>query len=130
MKEVKEPITISATDKKTVYYTTYICETCKTSYQNKKLIEQCPICGKDVCVACERGYHLLGEDLVTINDWPISLMLQDNCESGKYILVCEDCVNKLREGSKSYLEEAQAIVDKFNQDIARLTERFIKNIRR
>ena len=53
-------------------------------------------------------------------------MLQDNYDFDKYARVCVNCLTKLREDEDSYLEKAQILIDKFNQDIANLTKRFIE----
>lgn len=105
---------------------TYTCRTCGNSHTSENLIEKCPMCGKDMCVSCECDNPLLNDDVLAIDDWGASFILQDNCNSGKYRYICIDCMNKLRQDAETYLTKAQSIVDKFNQDIASLTERFIE----
>lgn len=108
---------------------TYTCGTCGNFHTSENLIEKCPMCGKDMCVSCECDNPLLNDDVLAIDDWGASFILQDNSNSGKYRYICIDCMNRLRQDAETYLTKAQSIVDKFNQDIASLTERFIENIR-
>lgn len=124
MKELKVVIPIK--NGKTIQYTKHVCESCGNSHTNKNLIEKCPMCGKDVCVDCECDNPLLDDTSLVIDDWGASFILQDNCNSGKYRYICTNCMNKLRQGTETYLTKAQSIVDKFNQDIATLTKRFIE----
>ena len=126
MKEIKVKESIPIGNRGIVYHTVYVCETCDCSHSEKRTISQCPICGKDLCIYCEREHHLLTENKLAIDDWSKSLMLQDNYDFDKYARVCVNCLTKLREDEDSYLEKAQILIDKFNQDIANLTKRFIE----
>lgn len=126
MKKLKESIVISAMNKKTVYHKVYVCEICGMSYQDKELIQKCPICGKDMCVICEKEPHLFDEDILVIDDKFKSLTLRSTCTPYKYLKVCKSCFKRLRSDAEQYLADTQVIVARFNQDIANLTKKFIE----
>ena len=99
-------------DGKTVQYT---CETCGKSYQDKELIKKCPICGKDMCVMCQKEPRLYDENILIIGKFSKFLIFESTCGPYDYFKIW-----------MTYLKGVQTIVDKFNQDIASLTKRFIE----
>lgn len=126
MKEVKVKEVIPIENGKMVQYTTYTCETCGKSYQDKELIKKCPMCGKDMCVMCQKEPHLYDEDILIIGKFSKSLIFESTCGPHDYFKICKTCFSNLRNDRMTYLKEVQTIVDKFNQDIASLTKRFIE----
>lgn len=126
MKEIKVKESIPIGNGRIVQHTMYVCESCGNTHISENFIGKCPICGKDTCVSCECDNPLLDDAILAIDDWGASFILQDNCNSGKYRYICTNCMNKLRQGTETYLTKAQILIDKFNQDIATLTKRFIE----
>lgn len=120
-KAIKEVI-----PKHTVEKEVYVCEICGMSYQDKELIQKCPICGKDMCVICEKEPHLFDENILVIEDKFKSLTFRSTYTLYKYPKVCKSCFKRLRSDAEQYLADTQVIVARFNQDIANLTKKFIE----
>ena len=75
-------------------HTTYQCETCGKSYQDKEFIQECPICGKDVCSNCRKICYIAKNVLYFDTSSKSFILTNDYHDDGEAVKVCESCYNK------------------------------------
>lgn len=109
--------------------TVYQCEGCNTESEFLGSIRNCRICGKEVCANCKKAIRIVNETVLYTpqSDGYLGLSSEedeDYCDN--LITVCKDCYKKLMAKNNVYEKCVQHFVDEFNENLAKLNDKYLK----
>ena len=112
---------------KEISYTVYQCEGCNTELDFPSSTRNCRICGKEVCMHCRKVVNIVDDALSYSSvDNYLSLSSEEESYNGNLITVCKDCYEKLIAKSNVYEKCVQHFVDEFNENLAKLNDKYLK----
>ena len=108
-----------------ITHITYQCEGCGAESEFFGSIGKCGICGKEICPKCFKYLDIVKDELI-YEDGDLYLRSDHDREFYTYTKVCQECHDKLQGKSDTYKTYLKQIIDKFNDNLYELNDKYIK----